>query len=396
MEHKKSKPRVHMRRQTKQQKTSSCNNIQDQKPPQLTPPSKLRRLQQALLIWTRTKTIESGFKRLLYVRPSTFVILFSINFICGLTILYITDTMQRFLPHLILLTVNMSITIMIGRHYVSMINTLSSEIEGKHLTENIELKIVFQRFKKYTFKKINLLPCLGILGVFFWGIFSQNYIKLDLVGGYAVFIVCVAVSISVLGYIEYIWLLWLLFRASKCSTMYFNRSNPAQTPFLVCLAQLTNRAKWCFFIEGFIYVFEYFILTPPAQLTLPTLQMPNNVSFLITWLILFIVIVLAFPTIVIIQETLIAKIISNLKHERVEQLSGWFDLASYRADGSGPPTEAYMYDSMIANVLASEDYPAKIRRLGPVLITVATVSLHIVTLIGQFPQLKLFFQSIGI
>lgn len=246
--------------------------------------SKLRCAKQTSLDWISKRTIEPGFQGLLNIQSTTFVILLTFNFICGLFILNVTDTMRRFLPHLICLTANAAITVAIGRYYVRTINALSDEIEGKYTSENTELRQVFRSFKKKTFKKVNLLPCLVILGVFFWGIFTQHYIKLDLVGCYAVFIVTVVVSISVIGYMQYIWLLWFLVRVNNCSTMYFNRSNPAQTPILVFLAQLTNRVKWCFFIEGFLYVLEYFILIPPAQLSLPSLQMPDNVSFLITWL----------------------------------------------------------------------------------------------------------------
>ena len=67
--------------------------------------------------------------------------------------------------------------------------------------------MLYLRFKKYALRRCNLFACPLILVLFFWGIISQHYIKADIVGLYAVFLVNIVVSISVIGYIQYLWML---------------------------------------------------------------------------------------------------------------------------------------------------------------------------------------------
>lgn len=345
---------------------------------------------------SQSGNLEKGFINLKNIPMCRVALLLFVNFILGLAILYITNTMGYFFPHLVCLTINIIITVLIGKEYAYLLDYLDDEISKKHSSENAELRICFQRFKKYAFHKANTILCIIILLIFFWGIFSQHYITLDLVGCYAVFIVCVTVSISVIGYAQYLWLLWFLYRTGKCTTMHYNKNNPSGTPFLVRIATLTNHAKWCFFFEGFLYVFEYYILIPKGYVSPNKLQMPDNTSFLITWFILFIVIILAFPAIIVVQERLMARIVENLKQQRIETLSECYEIISNTMPkGNLPVAETFMYNIMISNITSSADYPVKIQRFGPALISLATFCLHTVTLLSQLPSLSYLFQSIG-
>lgn len=313
-----------------------------------------------------------------------------LNFIAGYVILYCNHCLSYFFPHLVCLTLNVAITINIGKKYMNTLLNLNREITEEHVSENTELKILYLRFQEYAFCRCNTLVCIVILVLFFWGIISQHYIKADIVGIYAVFVVIITVSVSVIGYMQYFWMLWFLYRVNKCSGFYFNKNVPAHTPFLVEIASLLETAKWCFFLEGFLYIFEYYILIPAGQISAYSLNIPDKTSFLITWLVLFVVIILAFPVIIFIQESFMANIVDNLKNQMVQTLSQEFDIVEHVNT-----TDRFMYNAMIKNILASEEYPVKNKRLGPALVSLATFCLHAVTLLSQIPSLDYLLQSIG-
>lgn len=310
------------------------------------------------------------------------------NFFIGTVILLHTNTIHYFFPHLLCLTFNIVITLAIGKEYADTILSLDNDILKKHKKEYIELRSNYKRFRKYAFNSLNLILCIVILVLFFWGIFSQHYIELDIVGCYAVCIVSITVSISVIGYTQYLWMLWFLYRICNCSSVPHYKSIPAYTPFLVKIGTLTQHTKWCFFLEGFLYVFEYLILIPDGNITLSNINMPDNVSFLVTWGVIFVVIILAFPTLIFVQELLMSQIVSNLKTQEIETLSLQVETLSQNRTQHFP--EVYMCNRLIDNLLSGPDYPVKIQRLGPAIVSVATVVLHIANLLNQYPELKTF------
>lgn len=312
-----------------------------------------------------------------------------INFSLGIVILNYTGTFKYFFPHLICLTLNIITTLLIGCEYVNTVVFLNNEILSEKLSgEYIELCEIYKRFQHKAFHNANFALCIVVLSIFFWGIFSQNYIKFDIVGCYAVYMVSITVSISVIGYSQYIWLLWFLYRINFCSPIPFNKIIPAYTPFLVKIGILTKHAKWAFFIEGFLYVFEYFILIPKGNVSLTTINMPNRISFLFTWGVIFVVIILAFPVIIFVQETLLSNIIKGLKKQRLEALLYDYDIPVIETNEVSP--QFYMRNQMINNLLISPDYPVKIQRIGPAIVAVATGVVHLYNLINQYPELKTF------
>lgn len=332
--------------------------------------------------------LKRGILSLSKISIKLIVILLMLNFLIGTTILIITKTMSHFFPHLICLTLNIIITLLIGREYAHTILFLDSEILKNVYEGNTELRECYKRFCHKAFHILNLILCIIVLLIFFWGIFSQNYIKFNIVGFYAVYMVSITVTISVIGYAEYLWLLWFLYRVKNCSSIPYNKIIPAYTPFLVKIGTLTKYAKWCFFIEGFLYVFEYFILIPDGNITLSSIRMPNNFSFFVTWGVIFVVIILAFPIIIYVQEHLLSTIICNLKAQEIKSLSNKpVNLAN---ENSKKLSQIYMYHWIINNLIASPDYPVKIHRLGPAVVSVATIVLHMANLINQYPELKTF------
>ncbi len=335
-------------------------------------------------------SMQQGFKIIHEIPWYLSIFILVVNFIIGLLILYFNHRITYFFMHLVCLTLNAMITNYIGKKYVNVLIFLDKEITEKHISENVELKILYSRFRKYAMCRCNILVCMIVLAIFFWGIISQQYIKADIVGFYAIFVVTVTVSISVIGYMQYLWMLWFLYRVSKSTTFHFNKNAPAHTPFLVEISGLLETAKWCFFLEGFLYVFEYYILIPKGQISFQKLNMPNNTSFLISWFVLFVVIILAFPIIILVQESLMSKIVDHLKNERVQLLSQEFDMVD-----NSQTTDKFMYNAMIKNILTSADYPVKNQRFGPALVSLATFCLHFVTFFSQIPSLNYLFQLIG-
>lgn len=327
-----------------------------------------------------------GFHILCKIPPLWIFLALSINGAIGFFLIYFTNSFEEYWLHIVCITFCMSLTIIIGRKYIKIITLLDDEI-NKNILENVELKTNYKRFKDYAFHRANLLFCIVIPCIFFWAIFKQKYLKFDIVGIYGIVVISTTLFMSILGYVEYMWMLWLLYRIAHCDHFSYNKSNPSQTPFLIYIADITNCAKWFFLVEGFIYIFEYFILIPRGNLINGKIQMPDNLSFYITWIILLIVLVLAFPIIVLVQETMISKIIDDLKQEQIQLLSICFNIANN--DLSNEKIEqAYMCNSIMANIISSSDYPIRTQRFGPALISMATFMLHTVNLLTQLPQIR--------
>lgn len=339
------------------------------------------------------RPLKKGFEKLQKTSIKWIILALVANFGVGFCIIYFTNTFQQFWIHIVCITICMSLTIIIGRKYANTINLLDKEIEQENTSDNAELKTNYNRFKNYTFHRGNLSFCIVTPCIFFWGIFRQKYLSFDVVGIYGIFVISVTLFMSILGYVEYMWMLWLLYRISRCEHFHYNQSNPSQTPFLIYIADITNCAKWFFLVEGFLYIFEYFILIPRDSLTSEQIQMPDNLSFFITWIILFIVLVLAFPIIVVLQETIMTKIIDNLKQQQIKNLSICFNIASNNLGNNITIEQAYMCNSIMTNIIASDDYPIKARRFGPVLISIATFALHALNLLSQLPQISLLISQ---
>lgn len=320
-----------------------------------------------------------------------YILALVINFFVGFGILLYTHTVAYFFPHLLCLTINISITLRIGKTYIDTLKFLDKELSQKHPKENTEIRILLKKYYAKAMNSANLLACLVVVVVFLWAIFSQHYITLNLVGGYAVFVVCISVALSVVGYTQYLWMLWFLFRVSKCSSICYNEIVPANTPFLMEIAILLQQVKWCFFIEGFLYTFEYFILIPKGIAVFTDINMPDKFSFLLTWVIILLVIVLAFPLLVFLQEHWLTQIVDNCKNQRIEYLSIQYKQLIENVSTENMPFHTYMYQEIIAKIIDSADYPLKIQRLGPMIISIATVCLHVVSLLSQIPSLKEFF-----
>lgn len=351
---------------------------------------KTKTLFHNIILEIKQKTVSCSLeKSILYLNTTTknrIAILLLLNFVFGLILLFFAGVIQEFIIHLICLTLNIFVTLCIGKEYASVISFLDEKILFAIEEENIELRQNYKRFRKNAFNISNILFCFIVLLIFLWSIFSQHYIESGVIGYYAVYMVSITVSISVIGYAEYLWLLWFLYRVCNCTFIPYNKIIPAYTPFLVKIATLTNHAKWCFFIEGFLYVFEYYILIPPNSITMTGLNMPDNLSFLITWGVIFIVIILAFPIIIFIQETFLSKIVCNLKSQQIKTLSSIFNVVN--EENYEQFNELNLRYQIINNLITTPDYPVHIQRIGPAIISAATFILHIFNLISQYPELK--------
>lgn len=332
------------------------------------------------------RPLQKGFVCLCKISPIWILLALIINCAIGFFLIYVTNSFRKYWIHIICITVCISLTIIIGRKYVKIIALLDDEINEKNASDNIELKINYTRFKNYAFHRANLFFCIIIPCIFFWAIFKQKYLLFDIVGIYGVVVISITLFMSILGYVEYMWMLWLLYQIVHCKHFCYNKSNPSQTPFLIYIADITNCAKYFFLIESFIYIFEYSILIPRENLTIGEINMPDNLSFFITWIILLIVLVLAFPFIVLLQEKMIVQIIDNLKQEQIQALSLCFNTTNKKISNK-TMTQAYMCNAIMTNIISSSDYPIRNQRLGPALISIATFVLHIANLLSQLPQI---------
>jgi hypothetical protein len=315
------------------------------------------------------------------------IVLLLINYVVGIVIHIFTQTFPQFIIHLSCLSINIYITLYFIRLHWSAMAEVKRQIDEGDKIQNSQLRTENIEYQKRVLRKLNLVPGLAVLALFFWGIFSQKYITLDIVGIYAVLLVSVSVYLSVIGYLEYLYLLHFLSRLKHCDTADYCRVCPAQTPFIKTLAEFLNKAKVCFLFEGLLYVFEYFILIPEGSVTLTQINTPDNLSFIVTWIVIFVVIIAAFPTIIMLQEYYIEQIIQNFKQKEVSLLTAHANINKHDISST------FYFSSLISNILKSDDYPIKIHHFGTIIVSLGTFCLHIVTLLTQVPTLQSFLHS---
>lgn len=169
---------------------------------------KTKTLFHNIILEIKQKTVSCSLeKSILYLNTTTknrIAILLLLNFVFGLILLFFAGVIQEFIIHLICLTLNIFVTLCIGKEYASVISFLDEKILFAIEEENIELRQNYKRFRKNAFNISNILFCFIVLLIFLWSIFSQHYIESGVIGYYAVYMVSITVSISVIGYAEYL------------------------------------------------------------------------------------------------------------------------------------------------------------------------------------------------
>jgi len=324
------------------------------------------------------------------------VLLFQVGIVINCATHYV---FPHFVTHQLLLIAATTLLVYAMKMFFTDVDKLGKgSTEG--LLKNPEIRSLYLN-KLLPFQRTFWAPLVSIvITVFFFTcIVMLEYIELDIIGFYAIYIAGSSVLIGAYGYMQYLYFLWFIYRAGKCNykgNAYY-KYVPAQTPWVIQIAKTSQKLRTFFLWIGLIYVIEYSMLVPTDKISfedgLPSLSTPNNAAFFISWAALFLLVIIAFPIINYYQRRFVTSLVEKLKEQTIRDLSELMITEKAGKQNKEDRMSAVVtYSVIIENVRQTKNYPID-RQLGyETVMTFTTFVVHALNLystVTSIPQLSM-------
>ena len=223
-----------------------------------------------------------------------------------------------------------------------------------------------------------------ISSLYIYSTLSLRYIRMNAMGYYALLMIVLVMLSATLGQTCYVYYLLFLRKLAKGERFRYNFYFPARTEWLQLLAQIGDRLSNAFFVLGFIYTTVYFLNVPDGYIRVSrkpwrlVLSTPNDRIFLLSWVTIFLIIVLAFPVYAWLKTRYLKVIVRRLKDLSIGELDILVTEGNFRRRGN-LDAELKCYQLM-AHIDGSTDSPYEQRNLLPLVATLSSVSVHLVTI----------------
>jgi len=350
------------------------------------------------------KTKQMGFPEQIIEKFKTFqwrnwLVYCLLLFLVGTIINHVTYyRFPHFVTHQLLLIAATTMLVYAMKLFFLDVDKLNSHApEG--LLKNPEARSLYLN-KFLPIQKTFLAPAVScVITVFFFScIVMLEYIELDIIGAYAIYIAGSSVLIGAYGYMQYLCFLWFIHQAGKLEyrSGSYNTYAPAETPWVSQIAKTSQALRSFFLWIGLIYVIEYGMLVPTDKISFSrdaiSLNTPNNAAFLISWLALFLLVIIAFPIINHYQRKFVTDIVKKLKGQTIQNLSDMMAEEKRRdQDKNQRMSTVIAYSVIIENVRNSKDYPIE-KLFGyetvMTLVTFVVHSMNLYSKITSIPQLS--------
>lgn len=313
---------------------------------------------------------------------------FFIMFVVGRIIDISTNKVfKNFLFHQILLIVASILIIYAIKKYFSQYSELSKSFE-----RNPEIKAKFIKYQKIQKSILPFLAAIIVTAFFFSNIFLLEYIKLDVIGIYAILLAGNCVIIGVYGYMQYVFFLAFVYTVSKVNIWDYDIFSPSETKFIKDMAIISKRLIKYFLFIGLIFVTEYAILVPTDKIEIGqtiNINTANNLSFIITWIALFILVIIAFPVINYIQRKLIERVVLSVKSKSICQISDMMYTENiFEPNKKQRFISVLTYSAIIETIRKSKSYPIKSHLTVDAIITIASLMVHCLNLYSKLASLE--------
>ena len=219
-------------------------------------------------------------------------------------------------------------------------------------------------------------------GLFVFTTIELRYVRIDPTGMYALGMIFLVMVSAVLGQLCYLYYILILRRLSRGKMFKYNFFLPARTNWVRLLDEMGNRLTNAFFVLGFIYTLVYFLNLRPGYMSLSwhpfqiSISTPNDVAFVLSWVVLFLIIVIAFPCYVWSQSTYMRAIVRTLKDISIEEVhflaSGDGDKEKRDKDGQ---SNSY---KMMMDIDASAPVPSERFNPIPYIATFSSLAVHLI------------------
>lgn len=203
-----------------------------------------------------------------------------------------------------------------------------------------------------------LAPFITLLLFGIGGCLMFGALKLTATFVWMLLLFAVVVYISIVGYLQYIFLAIYIAKLSKHEERYDTRNKqeagyvPADGEWIRRLTKLTHDYRSAFFTLGAAYIVAFGGFCYLPAMCADT----NSFLFYALWLVIFVAIVIAFPVVSFLEWVWIKKIVEKQKKAYVSDLKKEFKILS-AADSSALP--GLVKSIRVRQILDSKDYPVR-------------------------------------
>jgi len=213
-----------------------------------------------------------------------------------------------------------------------------------------------------------------------------KFIDQNLMGVYAILIIILVVALAAFAYSLYTNFLIYLDSISNEEELNYNYYYPAKTKWLMSIAAMGNRFSNGFFILGFIYTLVFFLnsthnfknFVKSGDSTIWTKLVSlfqSDLVFSISWITIFIIIIIAFPIFYLKQNRYYLKIIEKMKLKTIQTLIDNAEVVK-KEDSYSFENEIKLFE-IISKIDGSPKYPIKQNVTIPIVSTILSMMVHL-------------------
>ena len=223
-------------------------------------------------------------------------------------------------------------------------------------------------------------------GLFVFASIELKYVTFDPTGIYALAMIVLVMVSAVLGQLCYLYYIILLRRIANGRKFKYNFYLPARTNWVRLIHEIGIRLTNAFFVLGFIYTLVYFLNVKDGYLTLSrdpfqfSLATPNDLVFLVSWTVLFGIVVIAFPCYVWLHSTYMNAVVRLLKDLSIEEVSFLISGEKETSDRD----DRVKYYRMMMDIDASVGTPKERFNFVPVVATMSSIAVHVIKISESF------------
>ena len=263
------------------------------------------------------------------------------------------------------------------------------EIEKNVKVGDVKLSVLIRKNRKLIYSIWPFIFTFSTLCIYFFNFYTIRYIGFDAIGVYATILTMIALTLGMLGYSQYLILIIFLYKISETRITNFNRLIPSETEWIKDLAKLGKSKGIYFSIVGMLYTLAYLLLIPvdDIQVILDesilgytiSLHTVNNPVFIFSWLVIFVLIVIAIPLLFQLQRYFIKKIITQLKEKSSRE---FYKLM--RADkkiNTNSLDQQTTLLPLLRELISSPNYPFNEKEYAKFVAPVLTAGFHLVKIV---------------
>lgn len=253
------------------------------------------------------------------------------------------------------------------------------------------LSIQYSQTKKNMKSSKCFVMAIIVVIFYFTNIVLLKYIEINAVGIYAIFLGSLSLFTAIIGYYQFVQLVVHIKALTKINITKYNKYIPANTPWLVELAETASKFRNIFLLLGLMFTIEYAILIPDGAIHFKSpfsININNKIPFIITWLGILVFIVLAFPLFNYLIKVYLKKIVQNLKLKTIHEFERMLDIELNKIHPYELESFALerisAYASLISEVDNSHSYPIKdSTSLISIILSLTTIAVHVTSIISN-------------